>query len=184
MLEIEVKAQVDNLDQIEQELVRRGCVFSEPVIQKDHVFIPQERELLHLLPGDNALRIRTTIHTWVESYLFTVKQQTTNPLIKEEKEVSISNAQDMEAIITMLWYKPCSFTEKMRKKTTYQNIEICLDSVVWLGTFIEAELLTETGNADQLQEELFSFLETLGVSRSLRVTEWYDILQYKASQHI
>jgi adenylate cyclase class IV len=43
---------------------------------------------------------------------------------------------------------------------------------------IEVEKITE-GEGDDVQEELFTFLETLGVTREDRVINGYDTLMYQ-----
>jgi hypothetical protein len=49
-------------------------------------------------------------------------------------------------------------------------------STLRLGEFIEVEKMTEEVDGEKIQEELFQFLETLGVSRSDRALHGYDVL--------
>ncbi|MDP2670811.1 MAG: hypothetical protein Q8O99_08220 [bacterium] len=48
-----------------------------------------------------------------------------------------------------------------------------------LGSFIEIEQLVDQGDAEEIQEILFQFLESLGVTRNARVTKGYDVLLYE-----
>ena len=70
-------------------------------------------------------------------------------------------------------------TNKTRSITHYNKFEICVDNVQDLGDFIEVESITDEGDAGSIQEEMFSFLESLGVKREDRVFDGYDILILK-----
>ena len=67
---------------------------------------------------------------------------------------------------------------KVRRKTNYNDWEICLDEVDGLGSFVEAEKLGEDGEAEAIQKELFDFLKTLGVKEEDQMTRGYDTLVY------
>jgi adenylate cyclase class IV len=62
-------------------------------------------------------------------------------------------------------------------------MEIVLDTVKDLGEFIEAEKIVESadGNSrNKVQEELYSFLETLGVEKADHIIGGkYDIMLYE-----
>ena len=58
MKEIEVKAKVDNFDYLISRLNDLGCVLSEPLIQKDIIFLEGVVDVLKLQPGRKAFRIR------------------------------------------------------------------------------------------------------------------------------
>ena len=61
--------------------------------------------------------------------LLTLKIPKTNQLDCIEKELEISDASEMEAIILLLGFEKASFTEKFRRKGTVGDLEICVDSV-------------------------------------------------------
>ena len=75
-------------------------------------------------------------------------------------------------------YKPAVEIHKVRRRAKYKDYEICLDGVKELGAFVEVEKITDNENADKVQDELFSFLESLGVSKDNRETHGYDTLIY------
>ncbi len=83
----------------------------------------------------------------------------------------------MAAIIDTLGFTLYSDLIKTRQKAHYNTIEICLDEVENLGTFIEAEKLTEEdSDGSIIVEELRSELEKIGVDRSNEVFDGYDVL--------
>jgi adenylate cyclase class 2 len=172
MQEIEVKAQVKNAEYLIEKLHSLGCTFSQSIEQRDRIFIPIG-ETAPIPAGINALRVREEGGV----SFFTLKQPMSNGLDKLEKEVVVSDAQEMADICILLGYYEASHVYKKRQKCIYQDIEICLDEVEELGTFIEVEKKV-VGKTDgqKIQEELFVFLQTLGITKEDRVFEGYDIL--------
>lgn len=83
----------------------------------------------------------------------------------------------MKGAIELLGYHQAIHVVKTRTKTKYQDMEICLDEVEELGSFIEVEKIVE-GEGETVQNELFGFLETIGVSKENRVLKGYDTLLY------
>ncbi|MNR35913.1 CYTH domain protein [compost metagenome] len=60
------------------------------------------------------------------------------------------------------------------------DIEICIDSVDGLGSFVEVEKLTdETADYDAVVAELWQVLKRLGVQSDDEVTDGYDVLMNK-----
>lgn len=171
--EIEVKAKVDDFTKIRDELEKLGCVFSDPIIQEDTIFVNFDGDFTKFMPDTNFLRIRKM----KDKILFTLKQSENNELDCIEKEVEISDAEQFREALELMGYHEAVQVHKTRTKTKYQDMEICLDEVKDLGSFIEVEKITE-GDGEAVQNELFSFLETLGISKESRVVNGYDTLIY------
>ena len=51
MKEIEVKAKVRNLEEVKQKLSALGCVFSEPVLQDDRIYLHNSIEFEDIKKG-------------------------------------------------------------------------------------------------------------------------------------
>jgi adenylate cyclase class 2 len=94
-----------------------------------------------------------------------------------EREVEINDADQMIGAIELLGYHKAVNVVKARTKTMYNGMEICLDEVKDLGSFIEVEKIVD-GDGEEVQNELFIFLETLGVKREDRVMNGYDTMVY------
>lgn len=172
MNEIEVKARVLNHDELLQKLSKLGCIFSEPIYQKDTIFVPKGVSI-PVPSGTNVLRIREQKGT----YLLTLKQPLTNQLDNIEKEITVSDPDVMQEIILLLGFELSSTVEKTRRTCKYKDFEICIDEVKDLGTYIEVEKFGK--NAEIIQKELFEFLETLGVQKEDQEFMGYDILLQK-----
>lgn len=171
--EIEVKAKVKDLVVVKTKLEELGCTFSEPVIQDDTIFVNFAGDFTKFVPGTNFLRIRKA----KGKVLFTLKQPQKNELDCIEKEVEISDAGQFRGALELMGYHEAVQVYKTRTKTRFNDMEICLDDVKGLGSFVEVEKITD-GDGDAVQETLFNFLETVGVKREDRVINGYDTLVY------
>ena len=171
MQEIEVKARVRDQAALLEELDVLGVVLGEPRTQSDEVYTP-DGEIPAFQPGAQFLRVREE----PDRVILTFKQTGRNPLDNTEREVVVSNAQEMRDIILKIGFKFALRIKKTRRTGQYKNISVCLDEVEKLGTFIELERLVEEGDAEEIQTELFNFLEELGISKEDRVTDRYDTL--------
>jgi len=174
MKEIEVKARIADKAALLQKLEELGCHLSEPVSQKDRVFVPNGAPL-PVPNGTNVLRIREQ----GGKIIFTLKQPLTNQLDCIERELAIDDAEAMADIFGLLGFWESARVNKLRRKGKHQDLEICVDEVDELGSFIEVEKLAESADSAEVQDELFGFLKTLGVGEEDRVHDGYDILMYK-----
>jgi len=173
--EIEVKARVSDLEVLAKKLENMGVVLSEPIIQNDQTFIDESYGSYDKFqPGRNILRIRENNG----KFIFTIKQSQSNELDSIERETEIAEPEEFREALLLMGYKPAVEIHKVRRKAKYKDYEICLDEVKELGSFVEVEKITDEKNADEVQNKLFEFLESLGVKREDRVTNGYDTLIY------
>lgn len=181
MKEIEVKAKLEQKQEVIEKLKNLGCVFNEPVTQKDVVYVKNIGSLEIFKSNDIFLRIRTINNSKI---LFTVKKRMVNDLDALEYETEISSKEEMEQALLLMGYKEAIRINKSRLTTHYQNYEIDIDEVDNLGEFIEVEKLAEDGNSEQIQNELFNILISLGIKPENRVIYGYDILMLNQNTNI
>jgi predicted adenylyl cyclase CyaB len=97
--------------------------------------------------------------------------------------MEIIDGEMMIEILELIKWKNFPIVDKKRIKTNVNNIEIVLDDVKGLGEFIEAEKIVKSESSEdrkKTQEELFAFLETLGIAKEDRVVDGkYDIMLYE-----
>ncbi|MDO8676593.1 MAG: class IV adenylate cyclase [Candidatus Azambacteria bacterium] len=178
--EIEVKAKVADLDTITQKILELGCTLSESLIQNDTIFVDDNYGPFDKFqPDKNLLRIRESSG----KFLFTIKQPKGNQLDCIERETEILNPQEMREALLLMGYHEAVQVHKVRIKTNYNNWEICLDKVEGLGSFIEVEKICEYTDAEKVQNELFAFLQTLGIALEDRIYEGYDTLVYLSKKN-
>ncbi|MES3032322.1 MAG: class IV adenylate cyclase [Patescibacteria group bacterium] len=178
MYEVEVKARLKDRKLVLQKLKSLGCTFGKELHQVDHVFI-EEGLPFPPPPFSNVLRVRKQNDT----YFFTLKipQETRQDCI--EREMEIKDGEMMIEILKLMKWQEVPTVDKKRIKTKVGDIEVVLDVVEHLGSFIEAEKIVKSEDRSErveVQDELFAFLETLGVARDDRVIDGkYDIMLYE-----
>jgi adenylate cyclase, class 2 len=170
MQEVEVKAWVRDEERLISALLEHGVRLGEPVRQLDSVYA---KENWRNDPERKVLRIRRQAG---HSFL-TLKQNGRNELDSLEHETGIDDPEAVEAMLPLLGYELVVEVDKSRRKGPLGEMEICVDEVSGIGTFIEADRLLEVDiKAQAVQEELFDFLESIGVSRDERENRGYDTL--------
>jgi predicted adenylyl cyclase CyaB len=175
MYEVEVKAKLKDRDAIFKKLTDLGCTFSEELHQIDDIFTP----LATVFPppkGEPVLRIRDENG----KFILTLKINQSSRQDCIEHEVEVKDKVEMDKIIKLLGFRDDVTVDKKRIKTKYKDMEVVLDIVKDLGEFIEAEKMTDEADPEarkKIQEELYEFLETLGVGKEDRVIDGkYDIM--------
>jgi adenylate cyclase class 2 len=180
MYEVEVKAVLKDRDAVMKKLQDLGCKFGGELHQIDRVFIPEGIVFPPSIDsGVGVLRVRKSN----EKYIFTLKVQQGSRQDAIERELEILDGDKMVEILKILKYQEVPTVDKRRIKTNYKDMEIVLDVVENLGEFIEAEKIVTHEDKEarrNVQEELFAFLETLGVKKEDQVIDGkYDIMLYE-----
>lgn len=182
MYEVEVKAHLRNRDAVIKKLKDLGCSFSKELHQVDHIFFSQGTPFPPPL-GIGSLRVRKqNDHSFLT---LKIPQGSRQDCI--EREMEITNGDMMIEILELLKWEKVPVVDKKRIKTNFRDIEIVLDEVKDLGFFIEAEKIVKSESKEDrkhTQEELFVFLETLGISKEDRVIDGkYDIMLFEKFKH-
>ncbi|HEY1074877.1 MAG TPA: class IV adenylate cyclase [Patescibacteria group bacterium] len=172
MNEVEVKARAKNPEKLLEALADVGVKFNDPSLQHDTIYVDNDYDPKNPKLDRNILRLRSE----TGRNLLTLKRDGKNELDSLERETAIADAKSMHDILFFLGYKPFIEVKKYRRKARFNDIELCLDEVENLGMFIEVEKLTQEEDTEKIQEELFSFLLSLGVQEEDRVTQGYDTL--------
>jgi adenylate cyclase, class 2 len=178
MYEVEVKAKLRDRDTVIQKLKNLGSKFGQELHQVDHVFAPKGTPLPRTPLGTSVLRVRKQN----DKYIFTLKipQQSHQDCI--EREMEIKDGEMMIEILELMDWDRLPTVDKRRVKTNVDDMEIVLDIVAGLGEFIEVEKIVKDEDPamrKKTQEELYSFLETLGVRKGDHIIDGkYDIMMY------
>ncbi|MFA5932371.1 MAG: class IV adenylate cyclase [Candidatus Paceibacterota bacterium] len=180
MNEIEVKAKLKNKEKVIESLKNMGAEFLNTKYQKDVAFWPNElkaNEKHHPL-GTNFMRIREQESNGAKKVLFTLKQPQTNQTDCKEYELEINEKgiPELKSLILALGYYEYVTIEKNRTIAKIKDIEVCIDDVTDLGSYIELEKFGPADQAKKIQNELYSILESLGVTKEDFVYDGYDIL--------
>jgi len=178
MYEVEVKMHLRNRKGVIKKLKDLGCTFGEVLHQIDYIFIPEDMSFPPPLDVP-VLRVRKQNDIW----FFTMKISMSNRQDCIEREMKIEDGEKMLEILKFLKYKLVPVVDKKRIKTKVGEIEVVLDEVKGLGEFLEAEKIVHTHDGEErkkIQEELLSFLGTIGVSREDQIINGkYDIMLFE-----
>lgn len=179
MREIEIKATISSVQSIIDVLEQKGIPVTPPVTQHDRVYgqIGVDGAAENSAPW---LRIRTETKNITTKHIFTLKKSITNQMDSIEHETVVEDAVELANIVSQLPFELYSDLTKTRQKAVIGDIEICLDTIDGLGTYIEAEMLTADDiDYDTVIAELWTLLESLGISKTSEVTDGYDVLMNK-----
>jgi adenylate cyclase class 2 len=150
--------------------------FNDPDLQHDCIYTEGNWEFVKFQNDRNILRIRQQ----TGRNLLTLKRPGINDLHNTEHETAIADVGEMNAILELMGYKLMVEVRKKRRKANAFGLDFCLDEVEGLGWYVEVEKLTEdSSDVELVQEELFSFLETVGITREDRETRGYDVLVFQ-----
>lgn len=173
MKEIEIKARIRHPEEVVKKLGGMGCPFSNSIRQTDTVYTKIVGNVEEYLTNDHYLRIREKSDG---RFVFTFKKPLSKTVLtKAEYETEIKDAKEFEQALLHMGYKPANKVIKKRRTGYINDIEICIDEVVGLGSFIEVEKKTDQDETE-VRKELNSFLDTLGVSVDDQVHKGYDIM--------
>lgn len=182
MREIEIKLKVNNLDLLEKDLAKAGCVFSEPISQHDVVYSSKTDaengydSLKNSKEGHVAIRIRYEKNTTK----LTLKQQRSNEMDNIEYETEVKDPKEIHGMLTVLGWKIEVEVKKTRKKGKLGKYEICLDKVERLGNFMEIEKMTDDNDdPENVRKELFEAAKPFGFAEEDEETRGYDTQIYQ-----
>jgi len=172
MHEIEIKFNVDSLDDIKETMLKLGCVFSDELNQKDTIFVPDINDIVSE-EGKTFVRIRSVNGT-VE---VTLKKKSSNLMQSKEIEFEASDFNKVYDFLETLGLNEWVTVEKKRITTKYKDFNICMDEVHRLGSFIEIEVVTtEEDKSDYYEKEILKLCEELDINKENRVNNFYDTM--------
>lgn len=178
MNEIEVKAALTDKQSFIEALSNLGCELGKEISQDDTVYARTVGSLDEYLSNSDFLRLRVQNDGKI---LFTFKHHSGRIINLDsaplELELEISSRDTMEKMLALMGYKEAVRIKKLRRKTKYQNWEICVDEVEGLGSFVELEELTEENDrVQEVQERMEIFLAKLGVDAESLLKNRYDVM--------
>ena len=173
MIEVEVKARIDNFKDIEVRLDEIGAVKSKTEFQEDIYF---QSPIVDYAKTDEALRIRTTDN----DIFITYKGPKLNKDAKTRKEIemSIESAEKAKDIFTEIGFTPARTVRKNRQYYTYENFEISLDDIEGLPPYMEIEIALEDGSDyGEAQNRIFELFEKIGITDGFERTSYMELLE-------
>ena len=173
MIEVEVKAKIDDFKEMEEKLENIGAAKSKTEFQEDIYFASP---IVDFAQTDEALRIRTTNNDTFITY----KGPKLNDKAKTRKEVemTIENSEKAADIFKEIGFMEVRTVRKNRQYYTYENFEISLDDVEGLNPYMEIEIaLDDSEDYSQAQDEIFKLFEKLGITDGFERTSYLELLE-------
>ncbi len=170
-IEVELKFPAPDLKVVEQRLLHLGASPSGARQEKDLYFAHPSRDFA---VTDEALRIR---HCGQSAWI-TYKGPKLDATTKTRREIDLplSGGPDGFApwtvLVEALGFRPVAEVSKRRRKAhvTWEgrDVEVSLDEVDRVGTFVELELVTGTDDVASARERITSLAAHLGLAGSER----------------
>lgn len=171
MREIELKFRIENLDKLVQKLIDLECEISDYKIQNDTIYVAN-LDNTESIEGSIFLRVRK-VNDQVE---LTLKKQSANISESQEIEFRVSNYDKANDFLKVLGYKEWVRVNKKRRTTKIDDINICLDEVERLGSFVELEYLVSDDDSNNYEDKLLDLAKKIDINPSNLVNSHYDTM--------
>ncbi|EHQ36661.1 class IV adenylate cyclase [Methanoplanus limicola] len=159
--EVESKNRVESIDRIKQILEENNAGYLGVSMQDDMYYNSLIRDYART---DEALRIRDTGDSAELTYKGP-KVKAAGAKAREEYNVAISSAEDMEKVLLKTGFFVSRGVKKRREEYLFMDATIALDIVEGLGHFVEIEIISEDkDSAAEKINEIKEFLEVTGES--------------------
>ncbi len=166
MYEVEQKFPVDDLSAVAAQLAALGAVAREPVTQIDTYYAHPVRDFSRT---DEALRIRQI----GENNRLTYKGPKLDAATKTRREIELpfasgnSTAAELDALLRELGFRPVRQVTKQRRPLTLRwqdrQIEVALDEVEGLGSFVELEIAAGEEELDTARSTIVALARHLNL---------------------
>ena len=169
--EVELKFPVDNIKVVEDRLRELGGEILAVNVEVDLYYNHPSRDFAKT---DEALRIRRvgTVN-WI-----TYKGPKIDEATKTRKELELPLADgetvagDWSKLLETLGFRPVSEVHKRRRKVFVawqgRTVEVSLDEVDGLGTYVELELMADKNELDRARDCIVALAEKLELGKSER----------------
>jgi adenylate cyclase, class 2 len=158
VLEIEIKAKIDSIDDMEKYLCERGAVFRGQSLEDDTYYNHPSRDFRET---HEALRVRASDNA---GSCITYKGPVLPGRAKSrfEAESDIEDPAVLQKILTELGFRYGGRVKKIRRFYDYKGATVTLDQVDGVGAYIEIEKIGE--NKVPLEEEVLQLAKELRIS--------------------
>ncbi len=160
-IEIEIKLPLENPEEIKKFLNENGKLISKDVFQKDTYFVPAHRDFLNVKYPFEWLRLRESQKGFSINYKHFYPENAKKTDYCDEFEAKIKNVEAVKKIFHNLDIKEAVIVEKVRTTWIFKEVEIVIDEVKNLGSYIELETTTHFENPQEGKKFLYKILEKL-----------------------
>ena len=182
--EVEQKFPVEDHAELEAKLTALGAQFGEPIIQIDRYFSHPARDFAST---DEAFRIRQVGTNCRVTYKGPKVDASTKT--RQELELPLGDGPDVAsqwtALLQALSFTPVMEVSKCRRtgRLVWRNatIEIALDQLDQLGSFVELELAVDAEDVELAKSRILSRADELGLASPERRSYLELVMEATAS---
>lgn len=177
MIEVEVKAKINDFKEMEEKLSEIGAAKTKKEFQEDIYF---NSPVVDFAETDEALRIRTTTEDDNTNIFITYKGPKIDKESKTRREIEmgIDEAQKCSDIFEAIGFKKVRAVRKNRQYYAYENFEISLDDIEGLDPYMEIEIALNDGeDYSEAQNSIFELFEKLGITNGFERTSYLELLE-------
>lgn len=160
-IEIEIKLPLNNPVELKEFLNNNAELVSKDIYQKDSYYVPSHRDFLAFENPFEWLRLRKSPKGMFITYKHYFPENSPTNDYCDEFETKIDNLEAMEKMFNALDFKEIIFVEKIRSTWNYKDVEIVIDDVTDIGTFIEIETKGKFEDPKDGKPYLFEILKEL-----------------------
>lgn len=158
-VESKVRLNSDAEAKLRERFTVLGIATGEPTAQRDVYYKEQGFRDRVQGPGSYLVRVRyagnkTTLN---------MKRLTSQDGVWEEVETPVADGEVVETIIRAVGAEEAVTVAKVRRMTKVEDLEVIIDRVEGLGTFLEIAVETD-GNVAEARRKINDFLTTLGIA--------------------
>lgn len=161
-VEIEVKFPLKNEKAIIAFLNKNAQQKTTRVVQKDSYFTPPHKNFLSPKFPYEWLRLRESGEETVLNYKHFYPENEKTIDYCDEFETKVDSPV-IRKIFANLQFKELVIVEKSRSTWIFKDIEIAIDNVKGLGSFIELEITTPFEDPKKAKEYLYAVIKEIGV---------------------
>lgn len=177
--EVEVKYFLCNKEQVLVNINQMGLKHNvENEIQNDSYYIPAHRNFFETEIVSEWLRIRETEINCTLNFKQWLPIGSKEQDYCNEYETVVGDLFALKKIFELLDFKEIVRVCKVRNSWIYDDVEICIDEVENLGTFIELEILhkVEEGQISFIQEKFGKILKSIAAEVGKRDRRGYPYM--------
>ena len=162
MIEVEIKFRVPHAALVERLVAEGKLAFSDPVVQRDIYWNHPQRNFRET---DESLRIRCS----GDQNILTYKAPRLDTLTRTRPEIEIpflaggESTEKMRSVLLALGFCIIESVEKSRRTAEFHwegtQIEVVLDEVQSLGTFLEIEAIAEESQWKTARDQIVRLAE-------------------------
>jgi adenylate cyclase class 2 len=178
-IEVEIKIEISDIGQIREKVAKMGKLIKS-INQIDDYYIPCHRDFFAQKPFPvEWLRIRQNPDKAIFEYDLSInKDEKGEQECAKEYETEIANPEELRKILGFLDFKKVVTVNKKREYWNCGKIEVALDEIEGLGTFIEAEAKGNFKDNSEAKIACINFLESIGIAdvKNKQINKGYPVL--------